>query len=1024
MAMEPATRVRMALDQLGTELICSICRGPWKNAAQLECGHCFCSACIQTHLKTYQAEKCPTCRQPAQKRNIKETPRVDITYAIAKSVAEDFAHMEGASVLSPFVASQSQNELRTRSKRRRVSGESASSQLAAAADPSSAGSAKKTLQFESDGTPDGRRTSTGTGVAETPSPHRTPAIASSDSVELTVPTVESQPIEAVEPSRSKKRGARGRRAAVRHHTGGSDGEAEEIATAAAPEPEPVGRSRQTRRGANSRAKQPQVIMDKTIDDPEEHVEPAPARTRPRRAAAIAAKEAVAAVEISSKSSRRSQRAANRESTDFDAEEIEKAIKASLLENGPASSSDESGPASPPRRGRRAATAKQAAVSPARSPARSSKRSPRKTAVDLSPQRQSKRKGSPTAPQGSMNLLQASQESDASNAADPSSEDQAAVGSPPKKLRTSSRRQQPTRVSATSEECSAETESKPTLSRTKRSAGGKAKAREGGAGVSSSGPATRRGRSLIVEETPPEQLGGQAASSLKQGDMRQANDGFANLVGQAMETEESESPLPLVDIGTPVRPARKQQGTAAAVASTSATRQVAGGTRAAESGELTSSDEEGFPVEVVDEDDIPESPPPNSVGLGAQSVSPLRESTDTTLKTPKSSKSLADTETTTPNQHSASAQTTPSSAFSDSEDTMTLRKELAVLQQQLAVEEAKRTKAAVSGGAATLGAISEESASAEADVPPVSAPEDSEETVLAKELRESCPRDEIENSALTVASVVAESHPDTVSASSCAEADYPQANTAQTKTADSAQKAPAAVRKPPVVLPTGVSIGQNKALWRPFKKLVGILGGRVVTEYERDVTHVVTPTIENNLCTKRTLKFMQGVADGKWMVGVKWAEACIAKGVCVDEAPFEITGYNDGDSLEEIDKTARGPQRSRELHAAGAPPLFSGWSFVLNIDRGFSANLPEIHALIRSVDAKVLEIVPEKPRPNTYILESADVDSERAAPVEETSVPRIDVDFLWDSVTAYKILDVDDYKYQDDDSDNDHTPELF
>lgn len=52
-------------------LLCSVdClrQGPWKNAAQLECGHCFCSACIQTHLKTYQAEKCPTCRQPAQKR--------------------------------------------------------------------------------------------------------------------------------------------------------------------------------------------------------------------------------------------------------------------------------------------------------------------------------------------------------------------------------------------------------------------------------------------------------------------------------------------------------------------------------------------------------------------------------------------------------------------------------------------------------------------------------------------------------------------------------------------------------------------------------------------------------------------------------------------------------------------------------------------------------------------------------------------------------------------------------------------
>jgi len=86
---------------------------------------------------------------------------------------------------------------------------------------------------------------------------------------------------------------------------------------------------------------------------------------------------------------------------------------------------------------------------------------------------------------------------------------------------------------------------------------------------------------------------------------------------------------------------------------------------------------------------------------------------------------------------------------------------------------------------------------------------------------------------------------------------------------------------------------------------------------------------------------------------------------------------------------------------------------------------EIAALIRSVGAVVLDEVPVDVRPNTYVLEMPDEASEDLSlreAADAAAVQRISVDFLWDSITSYEVLNPDEYTMEEED--DVATPELF
>ena len=80
-----------------------------------------------------------------------------------------------------------------------------------------------------------------------------------------------------------------------------------------------------------------------------------------------------------------------------------------------------------------------------------------------------------------------------------------------------------------------------------------------------------------------------------------------------------------------------------------------------------------------------------------------------------------------------------------------------------------------------------------------------------------------------------------------------------------------------------------------------IGAEISFTYTPTVTHVIVQLDDEN-CAQRTLKFLFGVASGKWIVGVDWVHQCIKEKRILDEEPFEALDM-DGEC---------GPRRSREI----------------------------------------------------------------------------------------------------------------
>jgi hypothetical protein len=310
----------------------------------------------------------------------------------------------------------------------------------------------------------------------------------------------------------------------------------------------------------------------------------------------------------------------------------------------------------------------------------------------------------------------------------------------------------------------------------------------------------------------------------------------------------------------------------------------------------SADEGGIAVEVEEDDEEEAATPESAIGEGMQTeemqlVSPA-DSTGTKQivhpETPQSdgASTVATTAPFSTPRHPSlvGAQDTPGSARADSGDDMTeqIAQQLEYLQRELQHRKPDGDSAGLEEESARdLGNIQEEAGNGE-----------EASAVLGESVSAA---DEPTKEAVATATAgggsPAARDGREVPSPPCASRRSP-VNTANGKSAKAVGKVAAKTTKAVVVLTTGISTADNKPLWRKFKKLAGDHGGRVVSEYERDVTHIVTPTNADGFCTKRTLKFMQGVADGKWVVGPKWVQACVDADATADETPFEVKGYTD------------------------------------------------------------------------------------------------------------------------------------
>jgi len=59
-----------------------------------------------------------------------------------------------------------------------------------------------------------------------------------------------------------------------------------------------------------------------------------------------------------------------------------------------------------------------------------------------------------------------------------------------------------------------------------------------------------------------------------------------------------------------------------------------------------------------------------------------------------------------------------------------------------------------------------------------------------------------------------------------------------------------------------------------------------------VTHIVTATNNKKGICPRTIKYLNGVLTGKWIVSYEWIIKCLRHKTWADEAPHEVKGTND------------------------------------------------------------------------------------------------------------------------------------
>ncbi|CAK9187563.1 unnamed protein product [Ilex paraguariensis] len=105
----------------------------------------------------------------------------------------------------------------------------------------------------------------------------------------------------------------------------------------------------------------------------------------------------------------------------------------------------------------------------------------------------------------------------------------------------------------------------------------------------------------------------------------------------------------------------------------------------------------------------------------------------------------------------------------------------------------------------------------------------------------------------------------------------------------------------------------------FKRLSGV---RVLKNWDSSVTHVIASTDENRAC-RRTLKFLMGVLEGKWILSIDWVKSCIKAEELVDEQHFEIDI--------DVHGIRGGPQLGRLRLSNQQPKLFNGYKFYFTGD---------------------------------------------------------------------------------------------
>jgi hypothetical protein len=242
----------------------------------------------------------------------------------------------------------------------------------------------------------------------------------------------------------------------------------------------------------------------------------------------------------------------------------------------------------------------------------------------------------------------------------------------------------------------------------------------------------------------------------------------------------------------------------------------------------------------------------------------------------------------------------------------------------------------------------------------------------------------------------------------------------------------------VLLPTSL----NDEALTELKEVSKQLGGSVVKHFNAKVTHIVTDFValpaasikrsasglsnstNNSLmlaqqnvdknkvlkAAKRTVKFLMGILQGKWLITMDWIKQCRKEGQWVSEESFEI----ECDTLGNVG----GPQRGRISIGQKSASLFNNYSAILLGDfRG--PTKPEFRQVLEAGGAEILNRLTKNDTDREGFITLAILDAQLTKDKVEKVTKSIDEDvevikssWVLDCVSCYEILPFANYRFEE------------
>ncbi|KAJ8025175.1 BRCA1-associated RING domain protein 1 [Holothuria leucospilota] len=175
----------------------------------------------------------------------------------------------------------------------------------------------------------------------------------------------------------------------------------------------------------------------------------------------------------------------------------------------------------------------------------------------------------------------------------------------------------------------------------------------------------------------------------------------------------------------------------------------------------------------------------------------------------------------------------------------------------------------------------------------------------------------------------------------------------------------------VLLGTGLTDKQKNKLHACAR----LLQGKVTSDFTQNITHLVTNALEEGRCS-RTMKFLQAVLLGKWVVDFSWVEECLQRKGLVPEVNHEICGTT-------IDSDSEGAKKSREMANSQFPALFDGCHFYLH--GNFASPTPPKEELASLIKLGGGTIITRYPKPDDDVIQASTIVPYHATPDSELRV---------------------------------------